>query len=128
MTALAGGCLCGKVRYRARTDEPGIVACHCSQCRRGSGHVWSGLGTTALEIEGEPVWFRSSDHGERGFCGDCGASLFWRDPATGDTEVSGGSLDTAGGLRLIRHVWTGSKGDYYDIADGLPQFPQGSDA
>jgi hypothetical protein len=32
-----------------------------------------------------------------------------------------GALDEPTGLRLGRHVWVNSKGDYYDIADGLPQ-------
>lgn len=124
---IRGGCLCGAVRYVASSPDEGIVACHCGQCRRWSGHVWSGIETASIEIEGEPRWFRSSDFGERGFCGTCGSSLFWRNRETGEIEVSGGTLDSPTGLRLIRHVHIASKGDYYDIADGLPQCPKGSD-
>ena len=33
-----GGCLCGAVRYEIRGPLRGVIACHCSQCRRTSGH------------------------------------------------------------------------------------------
>jgi hypothetical protein len=35
----------------------------------------------------------------------------------------GGTIDGATGLRLQRHIFVADKGDYYDIADGLPQNP-----
>ena len=123
---LRGGCLCGAVRFELDGPAEGIVACHCSQCRRWSGHVWAGLNAGHVEIEGPVTWYRSSETGERGFCPTCGSSLFWRTVATGDTEISAGTLDPPTGMRLLRHVWVGDKGDYHDIADGLPQFPRGS--
>lgn len=128
MTALAGGCLCGAVRYTAQAAQDGIVVCHCSQCRRWSGHLWAGINVTELEITGEPSlrWFRSSDWGERGFCATCGSSLFWRAVESGASEVSAGSLASPTGLRVTLHSEVASKGDYYEIADGVPQRPEGS--
>ena len=32
-----------------------------------------------------------------------------------------GSLDTPTGLSLARHIFIEEKGDYYDIADGVPK-------
>ena len=32
-----------------------------------------------------------------------------------------GAIDGGTGLRLDRHIFTASKGDYYDIADSVPQ-------
>ena len=32
-----------------------------------------------------------------------------------------GTLDEPTGQQLERHIYTDFKGDYYDIADGLPQ-------
>ena len=49
--SLTGGCLCGAVRFTAEADDDGIVACHCTMCRRWSGHVWAAAGVTALRIE-----------------------------------------------------------------------------
>lgn len=37
-TTHTGGCLCGGVRYAIRGELRGVIACHCSQCRRTSGH------------------------------------------------------------------------------------------
>ena len=34
----SGGCLCGGVRYRATGPLRPVVACHCVQCRKTSGH------------------------------------------------------------------------------------------
>lgn len=123
---LRGGCLCGAVRYTLHEPAEGVVACHCSQCRRWSGHVWAGLEAGRVDIEGPVTWYRSSETAERGFCPACGSSLFWRSDATGDTEISAGTLDPPTAMRLLRHVWVGDKGDYHDIADGRPQFPRGS--
>ena len=126
--ALKGGCLCGAVRFTAEPDDGGIVACHCGMCRRCSGHVWAETGVTALEIEDSRAlrWYRSSAIGERGFCAECGSSLFWRGVKDGqavedDIEVSAGALDAPTGLRLSCHARVDFKGDYYAIADGVPQ-------
>ena len=32
-----------------------------------------------------------------------------------------GTVDEPTGLQLERHIYVDFKGDYYDIADGLPQ-------
>ena len=40
-----------------------------------------------------------------------------------DGGVSGGTLDAPTGIRLAGHIYTAGKGDYYEIADGLPQYP-----
>ncbi|PAU97013.1 GFA family protein [Paracoccus salipaludis] len=108
-----------------RGDLDDIAACHCSQCRRWSGHVWAAVPVPddRLEVEGaEHVrWFKSSDKAERGFCGTCGSSIFWRAFGRGETDVAVGCIEPPTGLRLQRHIWVGDKGDYYDIADGAPQ-------
>jgi hypothetical protein len=38
--------------------------------------------------------------------------------------VALGALDGATGVQLERHIFVAEKGDYYDIADGLPQNPR----
>ena len=35
--------------------------------------------------------------------------------------VALGALEGPTGLQLERHIFVAEKGDYYDIADGLPQ-------
>lgn len=118
-----GGCLCGRIRYTVRGPMRSVSLCHCGQCRKTSGYVWASAVAPrdAVEITGEVTWFRSSDAAERGFCNRCGASLFWRMDGEETQSVSLGSMDPPTGLTLEKHIWTAHKGDYYGIADGLPQ-------
>jgi hypothetical protein len=66
-------------------------------------------------------WFRSSKTTRRGFCGDCGSSLFWVPEGEGRTVVAAGAIDTPTDLQTKAHVFMADKGDYYAVADGLPQ-------
>jgi hypothetical protein len=63
-----------------------------------------------------------ADGRERGFCRECGASLFWRGPEAGRTSIAAGTLDEPTGLRTAAHIFVDSKGDYYEIVDDLPRF------
>lgn len=122
---LTGACLCGAIRFRG-TPEGEVTRCHCEQCRRWAGDPWSSVSLRDIVIEGEGLrWFRSSDRAERGFCGRCGASLFWRRIGAASVEVSMGCADMPTGLSLQRHIFTAYRGDYYRIADGLPQSEEG---
>ena len=61
----------------------------------------------------------------RGFCGDCGSSLFW-EPTPGDhVSISAGTLDSPTVLDAAAHVFVGDSGDYYTVGDGLPQRTDG---
>ena len=122
-----GRCLCGAVCFEADAEPGDPAACHCSQCRRQSGHVWAAADVPqqALRIEGEVRWFEASGAARRGFCPRCGSVLFWHAHAEDRIAVSMGALDAPTGLRLGRHIFVADKGDYYEIADGLPQHPQG---
>jgi len=125
MTTRTARCLCGAIRVTIRGELDDIAACHCSQCRRWSGHVWAAVPVSddRLQIEGQEHvrWFKSSDQAERGFCDTCGSSIFWRAFGRGETDVALGCIEPPTGLRLQRHIWVGDKGDYYEIADGVPQ-------
>ena len=125
MSDFTGRCLCGAVTFSGTWGGDPLRACHCSQCRRWSGHVWAAAETESLTLDGSVKWFRSSDQAERGFCPKCGSSLFWRRLDGSGVEVAPGAVDNPTGQRLQGHIYVADKGDYYDIADGLPQDPQG---
>ena len=122
---VAGSCLCGAVAFEITGALPPADACHCSQCRKQSGHFWAStdIPRTALRMTREDGlrWYRSSEKVRRGFCSACGSFLFWQ-PVEGDTiAVAMGALDAPTGGRLEKHIFVADKGDYYDISDGLPQ-------
>ncbi len=123
-----GACLCGAVSFDVTGDLHAPDACHCSQCRRQSGHFWASTNVPRANLTvrgGEKVtWFQSSEKVRRGFCSICGSFLFW-DPVTLDMIAIGmGALEPPTGTRLAKHIFVSDKGDYYDIADGLPQSAQ----
>ena len=124
-----GSCLCGAVSFEVAGELPGPDACHCRKCRKSSGHYFASTDVkrTALTIRGEDKlsWYRSSEKVRRGFCATCGASLFWDPPADRDwIGVAMGAFDTPTDTELRIHSFVADKGDYYDIADGLPQNQQ----
>jgi aspartyl/glutamyl-tRNA(Asn/Gln) amidotransferase C subunit len=123
-----GGCACGAVRYRVDGPLRPVVMCHCETCRRTSGHFAAATAAPrgAVVIEGEVRWYRSSASGRRGFCPACGSQLFW-DGAPERLSIFAGTLDLPTGLTAAGHIFCAEQGDYYAIADGLPQAP-GPDA
>lgn len=123
-----GSCLCGAVRIEIDGELRGPDACHCSQCRKVSGHYWASTDVPDAQLrisgEGQVSWFRSSVNVMRGFCATCGSALFWKPLLRDFTAVAMGALESPTGTRLAKHIFTADKGDYYTIADGLPQNEQ----
>ena len=128
-----GGCLCGAVTYEVRGPLRDVLVCHCEECRRWHGHVSA---TTAAQREDLVVleeqalrWIQSprSDAGaRRGFCAECGSSLFWDAPGRETISIAAGTLDGQTGLRVSSHWYVSQAADYYELPDdGLPHH-QGS--
>lgn len=118
-----GQCLCGDVSFTTTATPIGASVCHCGQCRRQSGHLWASaqVPRDAIEIAGEVKWYAASPLARRGFCPRCGSFLFWQAHAEDTISVALGALDTPTGLRVEKHIFVADKGDYYDIADGVPR-------
>ena len=57
----------------------------------------------------------SAAHARRGFCGECGSSLFWDAPDDDTISISAGTLDAPTGLRTVEQIYTEDAGDYYEI-------------
>lgn len=121
-----GSCLCGGVTYELHGALRPSVACHCDQCRKTSGHYVSAtqVGEAQLVMKKDDTlrWYQSSPEAKRGFCNQCGASLFWRHEGdNGATSVMSGTIDGATDITTDKHIFTAFKGDYYDIEAGVPQ-------
>jgi hypothetical protein len=125
---LTGSCLCGAVKFKVEGELKPPDACHCTQCRKTSGHYWvsTDVARGAVKIDGEfnVAWFRSSEKAQRGFCSTCGASLFWDPIDKGTIAIAMGAFDSPTGTKIAKHIFVADKGDYYEIKDGLPQNAQ----
>ena len=119
----SGGCLCGAVRYEVRGAIGELHACHCGQCRKMSGHTWASayVPEPQITITGPVSWFAASPAAKRGICPTCGSFLFWKAHDEDTMSFALGALDGPTGLHIEKHIFTADKGDYYDIADDLPQ-------
>lgn len=126
--AVSGSCLCGRVSLSVENLNRHVVACHCQQCRKQTGHFVAATraDNSQLSIEGGDnlTWYKASEEAERGFCRHCGSLLMWRELNSNHTSIMAGCLDKPTGLTIERHIFVDDKGDYYDINDGLPVFAQ----
>jgi hypothetical protein len=113
MDQLAGGCLCGDVRFVATGRPYRVGLCHCLDCRKHHGalfHASAIFPAEAVTVHGE-----TRDFAGRHFCPRCGSSVFAR---TGDeVEVSVGSLDEIDRFRPTYELWTVRRESW------LPPFP-----
>ena len=123
-----GSCLCGAIKFEVSGVLEATDACHCNQCRKWIGHFLASaeVSRDSLLIEGEAnlSWYHSSEKVRRGFCSQCGSSLFF-DPLDKEKHhwigIALGSFDKPTGTNLGQHIYIAEKGDYYDINDDLPQ-------
>lgn len=130
MTVRATGrCLCGAVRYEVRGPLRDIVLCHCEECRRWGGYVGAFAATHAEHLvlleDAALRWVASPEsdrNARRGFCGECGAGLFWHAADSERINIAAGTLDRPTGLRVAGHWYTHSASDYDELPeDGLPR-------
>ncbi|TBX15192.1 GFA family protein [Nioella sediminis] len=118
----SGSCLCGAVRFVVTGPLRPVIACHCTQCRKTSGHHVAATSAhrDQIAVTGEVTWFQSSDSARRGFCGTCGSNLFW-DGEGENLSIFAGAIDGQTGLRIAGHIFCADKGDYYDLPEDLPR-------
>ena len=117
-----GSCLCGGVAYEVEGPLREVIGCHCTQCRKQTGHYMAAtaakLGKFRIVRDEGLRWYRSSDMAERGFCQICGSTLFWQGKGRDYVAIAAGTVDGETGQRIAGHIFCADKGDYYDIADG----------
>ncbi|HZO08059.1 MAG TPA: GFA family protein [Myxococcota bacterium] len=122
-----GRCLCGAVRYEVDGPLRDVVLCHCVECLR-----WHGGPCPATAAERDQLrlveerglrWIESPEsdaHARRGFCGECGSSLFWAAPDRTTISISAGTLDPPTGLRTVRQIYTAQAPDWDEVDPSLP--------
>ena len=110
-----GSCLCGAVSFTVDAALKPPDACHCTICRKSSGHY-----TVGTDVPRSAVTIRG-----RGFCSTCGSPLFF-DPTGRDwIGIQMGAFDKPTETHMYVHIFTADKGDYYELPDdGVPKFPQ----
>lgn len=125
---ITGSCLCRGVAFEISGPLRPVVACHCTQCRKQSGHygAFTSCDDVHLQFTSRETlaWYRASNSAGRGFCNRCGSLLFWKADGRTSTSIAAGALDGKTGLATEGHIYCADKGDYYAICDGEYQKAQ----
>jgi hypothetical protein len=116
MAHIEGGCLCGKVRYRADTDPVFVSVCHCTDCQHFTGSAFAtvvGVRTRALKVSGPLKTFtKLGDSGKpihRRFCGECGCAIMDEaDMLPGVAMVNAGTLDDGSWVKPQSEIYCDS--------------------
>jgi len=124
-----GSCLCGAVKYEVRGRLRDVLFCHCYNCRRTHGHVSayasSRRGDLAITEDRGLKWYHTdkdvTPNVQRGFCQECGASVFWDPRGQDNIYISAGTLDAPTGVKGAGRIWLSEACDYYKIDDELPR-------
>ena len=126
-----GSCLCGSVRFYITGPLRDVVNCHCQMCQKHTGgfgpHTKAKKGNIHITSNKGLTWYKTSEIAQRGFCNQCGSSLFWEPFNQDSTGILAGALDGKTGLKTIGPIFVGEKPDYYEISDTCPQFQESSD-
>ncbi|WP_415901442.1 GFA family protein [Neptuniibacter sp. QD29_5] len=135
-TKLTGQCLCGGIKYEVSNLQPTMAHCHCSMCRKFHGAAFGTYGVVKVENfkwlqGGELLKTYTAPNGtKRQFCSECGSSLTFA-PINDDgthIEFTLGTLDSEITVKPDSHIYCSYKADWYEIADDLPQFPEGRES
>ena len=124
-----GGCLCGGIRYEINGPLTDVSNCHCSMCRRFHGAAFATYARVGAEhfrwLSGQDLLtvYETSPGSGWAFCRVCGSSLGV--PSLGQlSDIALGPLDSDPGVRPVEHIFVGSKADWFQITDTLPQHDQ----
>ena len=106
-----------------------VITCHCVQCRKTSGHFVAATACRrsafTLVKRDSLKWYVAVPGFRRGFCGECGASLFFEEVGGERISLAAGSLDEPQGLKIVAHIYVSEAGDYYPIEPDVPASARG---
>lgn len=127
-----GSCSCGKMRFELEGPPLRMHHCHCMRCRRARGGAHATNVIYRIEAlrysQGEELLGNFDLPGAElfgtSFCRQCGGAMPRRSSTRGVVVVPIGSLDSDPGIHAVAHQFVGSKAAWYDIHDGVPQYPE----
>ena len=127
--SMAGGCMCGAVRYEATGPPIRVIHCHCQSCRKHTGAPAATLAVYGARqitfIGGERKAYESSRGVERTFCVECGTSLTWETELRGYGPVCAvhiSTFDDPEALSPTHHSFYSERIRWFDVHDNLPRY------
>ena len=124
--SLKAKCLCGNISFKTSGYHRDVQNCHCVQCLKTHGHhaAYSKVEEKDLKFLSKKSlkWFKSSKRAKRGFCSNCGASIFFKVIGTNSVCIAAGIFNNPTKLKTSMEIFTKGKSDYYKINSKLPKY------
>ena len=124
MSEIAGGCACGRVRYRVTIADNDAYLCHCRMCQRATGSVsiaFKNVKQSDVRWERQPDWYASSPIAERPYCCECGTSLGFRFAnGSENMDLTVGSFDDPSPFKPTHHFGAESAHQAWLDTSSLP--------
>lgn len=133
---IAGGCLCGGVRFEIQRAVGPFELCHCTRCRKGSGAAFAAMlgvrtadfrlvqGADLIARYDAPIIRRPPAY-RVSFCQRCGSPVPDPKPNAEWFEIPAGLLEGDPELRPDKHIFVELKAPWFTITDDLPQLTKG---
>ena len=117
-----GSCTCGALKFEVRGPVVGIGQCHCSKCRKETGTGSS----TSIPVSGNQFrWVSGQDQiSDYDRCAVCGSLVPYHNPKRDIYSVPAGLLDDYTGIKVMDHIYVGSKASWDVIGDDAPQYDE----
>ena len=125
---VTGACNCGAVQFSIDAPLSGVYVCHCSICRRSTGS--NGIAVVVVNndhfrwVDGQEriaTWKKPDANWQTWFCSVCGSPVPGENDATRMFVPAGAITQGGDELRVIHHIWVGSKAPWDVIGDSGQQ-------
>ena len=125
MKFINGSCLCKNISFKILNECRYSVFCHCTMCQKSNAEF-----SNYTKVKKENLkfitkkklkWFNSSKNFKRGFCSECGSSLFFQSILSDDyIAISTGSLDK--NIPSKGHIYYKDKKSNLTFSNNLKKF------
>jgi len=121
-----GRCLCRAIEFETNVEPVFVSHCHCESCRRQTGSIvatFVGFKSEQVTItKGSVTEHNSSPDVYRGFCGNCGSALYYRQSTWGETHLYIGAYNEPSHFQARNHVFYDEHIAGYELHDNLARF------
>ena len=110
--SLNSSCLCNGISLKIKGEFRPVINCHCIQCAKTHGNyaAYTSVLEENIVFKSKKTlkWYKSSTKAKRGFCNNCGASIFFK-RSESISELSRDAVPTRTGLPFSLYIsisWT----------------------
>ena len=130
ITSKIANCLCGGVKIKIKGKLRHVINCHCSQCLKTHGNfaAYTSCPEDRMDFINKKTlkWYRSSKIAKRGFCSNCGASIFYKLLKSENISIAAGMFHNPTKLKTRSNIYTKGRLDYYKLDSKIPKFNRNS--